>query len=875
MASDQALIDEARAAAGQGAALSPGLAPRLDIVLAPVTHPALGEIRIEESLFAVGRAEAPFAAYPAEVAAVLSRRHARIFSEDGAAYIADLGSKNGTTLNGAAVAQQPARLRDGDELRFGSALAYRVRLCPRAPAPPAAHPPVVLTLTPERGDLGLQPIEITGFPFLASKADETFARYRDAYPHQVNYVSRRHAHIFLKGGQPFVEDLGSTNGTFVNGTRVEDHAVALAEHDLLAFGGNHFAYRVGMRAEPAQDATVTSSALPQPPEASAAQPAAEVPPPVAAAPAQDPDKTTFVAAPGSFLDIFCVDYAARQEDEVNQEAVAPAQGAAADKPQAQGKYALVMARLAAGFGAGERAQLRRTARWGAAAALAGVALLLVLYFRGAPEREMKALMAGGDFPRAAAVADAYLARHPDNAQFKAAGTEALLRAYVPAWMGRLQARDFDGADAALARIKTLGAHNADARALLDEMAWLGRLDRFVAGRGGVDAPIRMYADEAAIRGLLRDWNADIPAHQRALDRISAYVPAFKDRYAVALSYVRKLQSDDSVYLAAIDRLNAALATGLAGDAPQALQPVLADYAEKYPRLAGMDRLKEDLRRYLELDAALRATALGPVVAQMAGAGFATPPFQARYRELAAGRLPTPEVARLYGDADKAWRAGDAGAAFAALQQIKGGPWAEAAASELARRQAVAAQFGELQKGRGGSGYDERLLSFYAVLDPAQDAYFVKAIEPDVAAIHDTALRRAQALMNGALASWRQYRRDGALGGEQRLEPEISAKFRAQARLLSGASAQARQGMRIYAQLKVGDTAQWSQVRDDIEAEAELQRRSLQELRMVLNPAVLKGKLALIGAEAADGGESVAAGGGRDGEKDGGRRDEGR
>ncbi|WP_454721492.1 MULTISPECIES: FHA domain-containing protein [Cupriavidus] len=885
MAPDQALIDAARATAGQGAARgpSPVPAPQLDIVLVPVTHPALGEIRIEESLFAVGRAEAPFASYPAEVAAVLSRRHARLFSEDGAAYIADLGSKNGTTLDGTAVAQQPARLRDGGELRFGSTLAYRVRLCPRAPATPAtssasaAQPPVVLTLTPERGDLGLQPIEITGFPFLASKADETFARYRDAYPHQVNYVSRRHAHIFLRGGQPFIEDLGSTNGTFVNGTRVEEHAVALAENDLLAFGGNHFVYRVGMRGEPAPEATVTSQGLPPPPEASID------PPPPAAVPAQDPDKTTFVAAAGSFLDIFCVDYAAQQEDEINQEAVAPAAGAAAaDQPQARSKYALVMARLAAGFGAGERAQLRRAARWGAAAALAVATLLLVLYFRGAPEREMKALMADGDFTRAATVADAYLARHPDHAQFRAEGAEALMRASVPAWLGKLQARDFDGADAALARMKTLGAHNADARPLLDELAWLGRLDRFVAGRGGAEAPIRMYADEAAIRGLLRDWNADIPAHQRALDRLSAYVPAFKDRYAVALSYVRKLQSDDSVYLAAIDRLNASLATGLAGDAPQALQTVLADYAEKYPRLAGMDNLKEDLRRYLALDAALRAAALGPVVTQMAGAGFATPPFQARYRELAASRLPAPEVARLYGAADKAWRVGDAAATFTALQQIKSGPWAEAAARELARRQAVAARAGELQNGRGGSGYDERLLSFYAMLDPAEDAYFVKAIEPDVAAIHDTALRRAQALMNGALANWRQYRRDGALGGEQRLEPDISARFRAQARLLSSAGAQARQGMRIYAQLKVGDTAQWSQMRDDIEAEAELQRRSLQELRMVLAPAVLKGKLALIGAEdagsggGADGGASAGVGAAVAGAgKDGGKGDEGR
>ncbi|MGE8369316.1 FHA domain-containing protein [Cupriavidus sp.] len=856
MAPDEALIVEIRAKVGQA----------FDIVLVPISHPELGEIRIDESLFAVGRAEAPFAAYPPDVAAALSRRHARIFSEHGAAYIADLGSKNGTTVNGETVALQPARLRDGDEVRFGAALCYRVRLASRTPVQAPEPISVVLTLTPERDDLGLQPVELAGFPFLVSKADETFSRYKEVYPHQVNYVSRRHAHIFLKGGQPFIEDLGSTNGTFVNGKRVEEHAVPLGERDLVAFGGNHFVYRVGIRNDAATDATVTSSNLPSPqgtgtPAQSAPDvaPAFAPPVPVAAAaavaePAHDPDKTTFVGAAGSFLDIFCIDYAAQQEDEVNQEALPQPEGeaGAADKPRAQGKFALVMGKLGSSFGAAERAGLKRAARWGGILAVAVVALLLFLYFRGAPEREMTDLMASGDYPRAAAVADAYLKRHPDKVRFQAMGTEALLRAEVPAWIGKLQARDFNGADAALARMKILGAHNADALGLLEELAWIGRLNRFVAGRGGVDAPIRMYADEASIRALLKHWNEDTPEHQRALDRIAAYVPQFKEPYADALSYLRKLQSDDSVYLAAIDRLNASLATGLASDHPEALQAVLADYAEKYPRLAGMDRLKDDLKQYLELDSAVRAMKLGPLMAQMAKARFSSPPFQARFSVLAASRLPTPELVRQYGEVDKAWRAGDSDKAFAGLQQIKTGPWAEAAARDLARKQAVATQFAELKKARGGKGYEESLLSFYAMLDPAEDTYFLKAIEPDVAAIHDAATRRAQELMNGALASWRQYRRDGAIGGEQRLESEISGKFRTQARLLSNASAQARQGMRIYTQLKVGDTAQWSQLQEDINSETELQRRSLQELRMVLNPALLKAKLALIGGEGDEG-----------------------
>ncbi|MGT2493756.1 hypothetical protein ACU4GD_32765 [Cupriavidus basilensis] len=108
-----------------------------------------------------------------------------------------------------------------------------------------------------------------------------------------------------------------------------------------------------------------------------------------AEPAHDPDKTTFVGAAGSFLDIFCIDYAAQQEDEVNQEALPQPEGeaGAADKPRAQGKFALVMGKLGSSFGAAERAGLKRAARWGGILAVAVVALLLFLYFRGAPERE--------------------------------------------------------------------------------------------------------------------------------------------------------------------------------------------------------------------------------------------------------------------------------------------------------------------------------------------------------------------------------------------------------------------------------------------------------------------------------------------------------
>jgi len=843
MGPDDALIMEMPVRVGQ----------EFDVFLSPVSRPELGEIRIGEDLFAVGRSESPFASYPEEVVAVLSRRHARIFAEHGAVYVADLGSKNGTLVNGAAVAQQPSRLRDGDEIAFGSTLSFRVRLSPRAPAP--EPPRVALTLEPERSDIGLQPIQIAGFPYLISKADDAFARYKDSYPQQVNYLSRRHAHIYLKGGEPFLEDLGSTNGTFVNGKRLVDHGVPLKDGDLIAFGGNHFVYKAALRREGDTDVTATRTVI-SAPASDVEAVAAAVPAPAPAA-GDDGDKTTFVGAADSFLDIFCVDYRAQQEDEVNAEADAQAAAATAASAhhdqRPRGRIALMVQEAAKSFGLQDAARARRAARWSGVALAALAVILGTMYWRGGPEREVRALLASGasaQAAQAAQVADAYLARHPGDEQFQVMGTEAVMRAYVAAWAGKLKARDFAGADAVLAEMKSRSQHNADARPLVAELVWIGGLKRFIAQRGGADGPIRLYTDEAPIRALLAHWNQDTVLHQRALGRLATYEPAFRDVYADALSDVRKLQNDESLYLAAIDRLNATIGAELSRDRPEALQPVVAEYKEKYPRLAGMDRVQEDLRRYTELMQALRARAMGSLIARLSAASFTTPPFQAQFARLSP-RLPPPEVARQYAAAAQAWQQGDSTTTLATLRQIHTGPWADDIARDAAHKQQVAAQFAALQTARGGKGYEDSLLGFYAMLDPDQDKYFARAVESDVNAIRDSALRRARDLMNRALAAWKQYRSNGLIGGEQRLESGISPKFRSQAKLLSEAQDDARQGMRIYAQLKAGesaDLAQWSKVEDEIKTEADLQRRSLGDLRMVLDPAVLKAKLELIGGE---------------------------
>lgn len=832
--------------------MTPGEAPieelsvtherEFDVVLLPVSHPELGSIRIGHSLFAIGRGEPPFAAYSHDLISALSRRHARIFVEHSAVYVADLDSKNGTLVNGESVRQTPHRLRGGDELCFGGALCYRVGIEPRAHDDACMSQSVSLTLVPERSDLELHPVEVSNFPFLVSKTDELFSRYRDRFPHQVNYVSRRHAHIFLRAGVPCIEDLGSTNGTFVNGKRLEESAVSLDDGDVVAFGGDHFVYKVKLQKAHDLEATVTVIPVSDPIKVELL----------------DTDKTTFVGAAHSFLEIFCIDQAVQQEDEVN-EAVSNVAHAAQQDPQRphrqnrQHKWQVFGAELMRTFSGNDRTAIRRGAAWGAVGVALLVIVAFVLYTRGASQREVKALLAEGNYSNAVIAANHELDGHPADAPMQALASEALIKATLPEWLSALRRGDFDHAATVISNARGLAAPNPDARPLVDELTWVGDLERFVVSRGGTQAPIRMNVDEARITSLLARWNVDPQAHQHALDRISSYVPGFAEPYAQAMSHLRALQSDSSVYLPAVARLNAAIGTDLAQDNFDALRAMFSDYAEKYPRLSGLDQLQADLRQFAALADSARARKLGPLLALMKSVHFSTPAFQQQYQQFAATQLPSDALVKQYDLVAAAWAKGDGQQALAGLQAMPRSPWSDVLAQEQVHKQAVLDQFSALQKARGSKNYDDQLLTFYGGLDPTADAWYVQAISSDVSAIRDKALARAQDWFTHAQTLWHQYRDNGAIGGALRLESGISAQFRDQAKLLSEAQSAAQQGMRVYTQLRADHSGDWDNLLASINAEVNLQRRSLQELRMVLDPELLRAKLALIGGATSEAG----------------------
>lgn len=153
----------------------------------------------------------------------ISRRHARLFQRRGAWFIEDLGSVNGVLIDGVRITTAVA-CGAGQEMHIGDAVLRVVADAPKAPSHsaagagqrPGAAPAGSFSLKVSEGPLkGLNlQLQGTGPKVLGRDAQSDLIAADSS-------ISRRHVRLTRQGGQVLVEDLGSSNGTFVNEERVQ------------------------------------------------------------------------------------------------------------------------------------------------------------------------------------------------------------------------------------------------------------------------------------------------------------------------------------------------------------------------------------------------------------------------------------------------------------------------------------------------------------------------------------------------------------------------------------------------------------------------------------------------------------------------------
>jgi pSer/pThr/pTyr-binding forkhead associated (FHA) protein len=158
--------------------------------------------------------------------------HAELQQEDGKLFLRDTGSVNGTFLNNVPVSKR-TEIKVGDVIRLH---LVELQIIDPTKAPPEPAPQVVKRDAPKPPPLW-QVKAMTGvisgrmFPI-----DGTSVIGRDPHCEIVvggAHVSRRHAEFSIRAGQLWVKDLGSSNGSFVNGKKHDE--IALQNGDEVKF----------------------------------------------------------------------------------------------------------------------------------------------------------------------------------------------------------------------------------------------------------------------------------------------------------------------------------------------------------------------------------------------------------------------------------------------------------------------------------------------------------------------------------------------------------------------------------------------------------------------------------------------------------------
>lgn len=178
----------------------------------------------------------------------VSRQHAVINYRDGIFMITDLGSANGVFVNGERITE-PFPLAHGDEIRlYVPTLHFNAIVSEEEQRQASEHGTIITAITNTgKGKLiitnGAQ--EGNSIPLLL--ANITIGRATSKADWEICLqdpsVSRPHARLELVDQNWVIYDLGSANGTLVNGTPVSEKGRPLRDGDVLTIGSTVTLFR--------------------------------------------------------------------------------------------------------------------------------------------------------------------------------------------------------------------------------------------------------------------------------------------------------------------------------------------------------------------------------------------------------------------------------------------------------------------------------------------------------------------------------------------------------------------------------------------------------------------------------------------------------
>ncbi len=169
----------------------------------------------------------------------VSRRHAQVSSEEGVVLVEDLGSTNGTKLNGEPIAQGEMRpLSAGDKISLGGyELTFSLPGESQKTAMPVSGRTAAISAPPSVDDAPAW-LEVGELKFALKKGTNSFGRKpENAIAIPDPYVSGKHGVIEIDDDGIYLTDIGSTNGTMLNDAKLSPNMrTRITPDDVIRLG---------------------------------------------------------------------------------------------------------------------------------------------------------------------------------------------------------------------------------------------------------------------------------------------------------------------------------------------------------------------------------------------------------------------------------------------------------------------------------------------------------------------------------------------------------------------------------------------------------------------------------------------------------------
>ena len=179
----------------------------------------------------------------------VSRRHATIVSANGQITIEDLGSTNGTKVEGKTLTAGEKRvLKGGETLRFGGAevrLAMPGEAGANATAVFSSNKTAAIAAAPKKDVAPATLVGADGEHPLRAGVSTFGRRAENDYVVPDSYVSGKHGQIEVTESGVFLTDLGSSNGTFLNGAKLGPNMrTSVTPEDTIRLGSLEYTIRL-------------------------------------------------------------------------------------------------------------------------------------------------------------------------------------------------------------------------------------------------------------------------------------------------------------------------------------------------------------------------------------------------------------------------------------------------------------------------------------------------------------------------------------------------------------------------------------------------------------------------------------------------------